>query len=404
MSRRRGLAELTAALRAPTAECRALETVALAIAWLPSDRRRRRLRELAGALDWELLLMTAERHRVAGLVAHGLADAGIVVPEPVRGRLRQRAAAIALAELACAGEARRLDARLHAAGITTITLKGVAVAMQAFGRLGLRQNHDIDLLVAPEEMAAALFALGGAGYAPVAPAAPREARRPWSRRPKDTPLRHAASGQLVELHHRLFENAFLMPLAAAPRVAVALPGGARLQALAPAVTLVYLAAHAAQHLWSRLKWLADVHALVGSWTPADLASAYAEADRHGARRMLSATLLLCAVVFDEPPAPESLRDWGRDVRLRIMVRLGVRMLIECGPRELEDIRFGSTRKNMAHYLLSSSPRYLLREFRYDLGDASNVPPPPSIAWLGPLARPLAWTWRRAQTRGVWREG
>lgn len=407
MSRRirrrdRELAALSRRLDDPAPECRALALVALAVAWPPTARQQDRMRHLASVVDWDLLLATAERHRVAGLVAHGLAAAGVVASAAVAPRLRARAAEIAMRELACAGEARRLDGLLRTAGIAPVTLKGVAVAMLAFGRLGLRQNHDIDLLVLPEEMDAALATLAGAGYDPVGSADPRDAQRPWSRRPKDTPLLHRDTGLLVELHHRLFENAHL--LARRPderRAIVALPGGAPLETFGRSATIVYLSVHAAQHLWSRLKWLADIRALLAKANGEAMLAAYAEADRQGVRVALAATLLLCAILFGDEPDRESLRDWRRSRRVRIIVRLAVTVLLECGPRELEDIRFGSTRKNLAHYLLAASPRYLLRELAFDLADDSNTHVPKALAWLGPMARPLVWASQRVWSRGTW---
>ncbi len=56
---------------------------------------------------------------------------------------------------------------LHEAGIETLVLKGVALALRYYPHIGLRPMNDFDVLVPTDKMAAALDALRAKGWTPV---------------------------------------------------------------------------------------------------------------------------------------------------------------------------------------------------------------------------------------------
>ncbi|MEJ0022936.1 MAG: nucleotidyltransferase family protein [Alphaproteobacteria bacterium] len=112
-------------------------------------------------VDWSEFVQLVDRHRVAGLVCAGLTR--LAVAPPCKEALTERADHAARRELYTAFEASRLTSTFAAVGISALTLKGPALAARAFGRLGLRYNHDIDFLVSESEVSRAAEALENAG-------------------------------------------------------------------------------------------------------------------------------------------------------------------------------------------------------------------------------------------------
>src|SRR5690606_18055592 len=107
---------------------------------------------------------------------------------------------------------------------------------------------------------------------------------------------------------------------------VQLTPGAAVWTLAPEAAFLYLCLHGAQHAWSRLKWLADVAALVAKLDEAELTRRYAAARARGLHRAMGQALLLAERLFGVP-APAAVReDAARDAALRWLVDVAVRCM------------------------------------------------------------------------------
>jgi hypothetical protein len=382
--------------------------LAAAIACAISSDRAGAVRAAAMApLDWSLVEALAERHRVSGLVRQGLTEAGVAPPRAVAMAFAAHAERIAISELFLAAEVLRLQARFAAAGLRPLVIKGVAVAIAAFGRLGLRLNRDIDLLVRPDQIAAGAEALAAAGYVRREPEARASAKAMsiWVRTHKDMVFAHPDHGTIVELHWRLFDNPHLYAPPLDPATRIALNERAAVWTLPADATLLYLCLHGAQHAWSRLKWLADVAAIALRLDENELTRRYATAKAQGLHRSMGQALLLVEDLFGFPVPAVVRADTARDGRLRWLYRVGLRCMTEAGPAELESRAFASTLKNLSHYLLARGWLYWLSEAVFDLTDVSGDDVPPAVLALGPAARPAAWLWRRTtalrpgQTRG-----
>lgn len=352
---------------------------------------------LDGGTDWGALIRLAERHRVVPALA--TAATGLIEgpPEPVAARLSALAQQAAFDELALAATVREIISVLEQRGIGCIVLKGVPLSLMIHGRLGMRTSRDIDILVAPRDASAALDGLEGMGFY----------RRDAStalpvlmRRHKDVELLHDGRRQIVELHWRLFDNACLLPLPAdmAPG-RVALPPAGQCAVLPERLTLLYLANHGAQHGWSRLKWLADLAALLAPMGADGIAALYVGTGWAEGRRSMAQALLLCGALFGWPVPDAVLRDAGRDWRIRMLLRIALRVLAGSGEREIEAVSFATTRKNISHYLLRSSPRYLWNELVFDLNDGSGLPQGSRWRKWGAAGRVAGWIARAGRAHG-----
>ena len=375
--------------------------VAACAAWPPCQRRDDAIRAAAAGVDWSKVVAIAQRHRIAGLVRHSLSSAGITPSPAEAADLNARGQRIAMGELFLADETARLYAAFQGIGIRTQVLKGVAVAMQAFGRLGLRFNHDIDLLVAQPDIPAGVSVLEKAGYVRIEPAADASAQQveQWMRTHKDLVFRHASHGSIVELHWRLFDNRYLLPdFASAEAETVSLPGGMTLQALPRERALLYMCVHGAEHAWSRLKWLADVGAMLQAGGDGAAERLYALAETHHVHRAAAQAILLCGRLFGAPVPARVLADARSDRRIRILEQVALHSMTAGDGAELEALSFGSTQKNLSHYLLASGWRYWASEVAFDVSDMSRTPVPAGMRALGPAARPLLWAWRALSGR------
>ncbi len=387
----------TARLPAPgeTAEARLLLAC---LRWPLAAADVARVAALAQApLDWSLFVRLVERHRVAGLAGNALRVAGLFSSnqpgsaQPAFAGLEAQAMQTGWAELRLVETLRALQGALLAAGIRPLVLKGPAFSIAAYGRLGLRHNRDLDLLIEKAELATACRVLAARGYGRIEPAAtasPVDLAR-WERRQKDMVFQHAG-GQIIELHWRLFDNPHLLPLPH-PRdwLPVTLTPNFAFETLPLALHLLFACIHGAHHAWSRLKWLADVAAIFAQMPAAELAVFYERAKSMRVHRSVAQAMLLSADLLGVAIPPVVRQDAAADWRIRWLVATAGRAMFEAGAAEIEHVRFGSLPKNLTHYLLADQPRYWLNEFLFDLTDMPEAPAGPP--WLAPFLRVYLWT-------------
>ena len=192
--------------------------------------------------------------------------------------------------------------------------KGIPLAMAAFQDPTLRDAGDIDLLVAEKDIFKAGEILETHGYVRFEPQArltPRRLRS-YLAHQKDFSYEHTTAGTVIDLHWRLFRNAFLPANAGLKEVGedwINL-GSERIPTLPAQRLLLYLCVHGALDGWLRLKWLADIGALLHTMTPEQLNSAATAAAEQQALPQFSAAILLCQDLlgFDSQPLPEGCLD------------------------------------------------------------------------------------------------
>lgn len=272
--------------------------------WPRSPARDAAVRAAASAaIDWPRLERVAARHRVSALVHDGLHRAAVAVPDATRRTLAARAAAAATDGLRKAAETLRIQIAFDAAGVPMLAIKGSALALIAYGELSIKQSWDIDVLTMPGEALVARHVLEDLGYVIIAPApADDSSFVRYAGLTKECVLRHPTLGFSVELHWRLLDNAWLLPSldARAPCQATALADGA-LRTFENDALFAYLCVHGTMHGWFRLKWLADVAALLSS---RDIERLYRSALDFGAGHAPGVAVLLCVDLLglDAPPA------------------------------------------------------------------------------------------------------
>ena len=130
----------------------------------------------------------------------------------------------------------------------------------------LRDIGDIDLLVGEKDIFKAgeiLRSLAYLRFEPQARLTPRRVRS-YVAHQKDFSYEHRGGGIVIDLHWRLFRNPFLPANATLAEVGEEwlMLGADRIPTLPAPRLLLYLCVHGALDGWLRLKWLADIAALL----------------------------------------------------------------------------------------------------------------------------------------------
>lgn len=315
---------------------------------------------------WEALMGYAERHRVMPLFANRLRALGwmegtaVRVDADLQSRLEKIIRDAAFAELASLAELKRISERFANHDVAPVLLKGLALSRLCFEKIGWRTNHDIDLLIRPAELGTCDRLLGEMDYVRVEPhpALDEAQTERWRRAHKDWVYVHRTRRTIVEVHYRLFDNEPLCAEVDLDEVApLDLFGQHRMLSLTGDSLRSYLALHGLLHSWSRLKWLIDYELI----RPAS--------GHHGERPVaIRVADRLSDALFASPSPVPVGRGYGRTAML---VRSSLSAMSGGGNRELEQTKFGTTIKNISHYLISIRPAYWIAELRYDFADRSR---------------------------------
>lgn len=356
------------------------------------------LAPLVQDVDWDRFLTVVAWHRITGLVERTLSAPGApAIPDHIRQTLRLRARNAAAASLMLAAESVRLADAFAGAGLDATFLKGAALAQNIYGDLGIRHSKDADILVAPSDFAKAALILDHLGYACVHnPLGNGLAARHQWHHSHHGEFTHSRLGTQIELHWRLFENRHLMPEPdPSQRDAITLTGKGDLRVLPGEDNFLYLCGHGARHGWYRLKWLADIAAIMTREDPARMAQWVESARGKGMERSVGQALLLAHLVLAAPLSPPLATQMARDPAIRRLVRLGAKSMGRCRfPRGLE-----KTEVNLSHYRLNPHWRYWRDEMANDLiseDDIARLPLPPALSFLYPLLRLPLWLLNRAR--------
>jgi hypothetical protein len=262
--------------------------------------------------DWDAIVRCAALHRAVGYVQQAAARYGVALPAPVESALRTSTVGVTLHLLRLNVELKRVTAALAAAGVPVIVLKGPAIAPGLYATPVLRPYDDLDLVVRPEDEAAAVAALRGSGFVEQRWAAQdlEQARMAQVEEltKKERAFWTADRQSLVELHVdtlRLFLRA--AGEAARWQRAVPAPHAPGALMLCPEDQLVQLSVHGHRHGYSRLGWLKDLDVFVRAYAAQlDWELVRASAAEEGVQATVWYSLRLTAALLGTPVPPSAL--------------------------------------------------------------------------------------------------
>ena len=374
--------------------------VATCSIWPPSDARTLAIRQAASdCLDWDRFQRLVARHRVAGLVHNGLTRARLAIPPDATREIARQAAEQVQRSLVYAAEAARLQRLFREAHLPVVFFKGVSLAMLAYGDFSLRHSKDLDLVIHPDSILPAAAVLELNGYRRLQPPSnfSESQLRTWMHRCKEILYVNDEKTILVELHCRLFDNLKLMPDIPDPRTL-------RIASITKEIGLctfgeddlfAYLCAHGAVDRWFRLKWLADVAALLARQPEGGVERLHRAAQVRGLGRPAAQAILLCHRLVGTVLSDQLIMMLNRDVTVRWLEALTMNAMT--ADREPTEVRFGATLNALARFLLRSDWYYSLAELKiYSISpvDILTLPLPNQLRALYPFLRLPLWLWRK----------
>ncbi|HXP08559.1 MAG TPA: nucleotidyltransferase family protein, partial [Acidobacteriaceae bacterium] len=226
-------------------------------------------------IHWPYLLEIVHHQKVVPLFFRNLETfAGEYLPKEPATALRASTEAHTQACLERGPHLQLLNRLFREEAIDVRIFKGIPLSMVAFQDPTLRDLGDIDLLVAERDVFRAGDILRAHGYQRFDPQAyltPRRLRS-YIAHQKDFSYEHPATGVVIDLHWRLFRNQFLPANAGLAEVGMewVMLDSERIPTLPVSRLLLYLCVHGALDGWLRLKWLADIAALLRSMTAEQL--------------------------------------------------------------------------------------------------------------------------------------
>lgn len=189
--------------------------------------------------------------------------------------------------------------RLRAAGVPSILLKGAAIATWLYQDGETRPYGDVDLLVSPGQLTAAIEALGELGYVHEL-----ESAHPAEFGPKELEL-FGPEGVCIDLHHGLIgvsvPSQYCWDVLVGRTTVFQLTPSVQVQVLDPAARAMHLALHAAQNGPIDVKALADLERGLAKLSREEWTEAARLAERLEATEAFAAGLRLL-------PAGKSLAD------------------------------------------------------------------------------------------------
>lgn len=267
-----------------------------------NDEMAGRIRVLAQKpLDWEGLTQTALTHGLMPLLYENLkAYASGLVPEDSLNKLKGLYELTSARSTILTAELIRILNLFESEGLPAMPYKGPSIAMAIYGRIGLRQFIDLDILVRKQDVWHCQELLISLGYQPHFKITRRQL--PAFLKLGYVQMFTRDNGMsVVELHWAIASRFFTFSLDTdrfwSRLVPLDLMGK---QVLAPALAdlLLILCVHGAKDMWERIEWICGIAELVRKLDEGDWATVTRAARDTGAERILYLGCYLAKELFE----------------------------------------------------------------------------------------------------------
>lgn len=359
---------------------------------------------LVGAVDADVLLELARRHRVLALLDNALHPDQTILPPAQRNTLSERASRARGRFLQKAAEEVWVATAFTKAGVDAVFIKGATLAHLYYAEPSLKASHDIDVLIDRAALADARRLLEALGYRLQFPAdVTNDAGIDvWLATVKDSGWKRPGHVALLELHIALTDAVGMLPdLGMASARQDVTIGSARIATFATPELFAYLCVHGTIHGWSRLKWLVDLAALVAT-DATQIDALFQAAVAAGAGRCPAVALGLCRVLFGTTLTPMVDRAIATDRYVhRLMAHSLDTMRVMAASRDSQtpDTMRQLLRTRRIQYWLAPGIGYRLRTLRGHWRQNYAVSQIGVGGWVRPLHRFL-WLPARLVTRGL----
>lgn len=340
--------------------------------------------------QWDGFINQLHWHRVAGLAWRRLAHFRNQLPEDVADVLQQARHQTASLAMKHGQELIHLSRQFNDNALPFVILKGLPQSLRLYQDAGRRFSRDIDILVPEARIEDAHDILTASHYVPAYPAitAPDLFIKRFRQQRKDCTYNNRQNGTVVELHWRLNNNPFFLPLEALHPLSAAKTvdlAGHALPVFQNECNALYLMLHATHSGWARLSWLTDIAELMRQ--PLDWMAVMTLARKLKVEPGVVVTLQLAHELLDAPLPPVKLADsWQARALLR-QARITLRSARYPTPANM------LLQRTLHCQRIDYFRFLLLRELGLSLNDMLLLPLPDKLFFLYYPLRPLLWAWR-----------
>lgn len=212
-------------------------------------------------VDWGKFVKLTSIHKLFPVVHNALREYEEFVPADIREEISDSVSRNVKRIMNLSGELIGLQKLFETGGIRVLAFKGPLMIMQLFGDYRFRQTRDLDLLVEPQNIDAALDILQNAGYILEDRYFNRspEKRALYMARENHVRLHHGLRRSCIELHWAVSKYFTSIPVKTLFDASQSIDfHGCTMQTLTPEDYSVILAVHGIYHRFENLFWLYDL--------------------------------------------------------------------------------------------------------------------------------------------------
>lgn len=214
------------------------------------------------SIQWEEFYALVIRHRLIPLV-YKYTKTLDEIPDSIKECFRQKYKENTQKMLSLTSELIHVVKIFRKNGINIISLKGPLFAKRIYGEFNVRQSRDIDMLIPLKDLQKADEGLKENGYVRISPdfELSKKQYRVNLNASHEYSYKNSKTGNLVELHWRLFTQPLQFPVESDVLFGNAVPytfSGITCKTLSNQHLLLYLLVHGSVHNWFRLFWLHDI--------------------------------------------------------------------------------------------------------------------------------------------------
>jgi len=252
-------------------------------------------------LDWKRVLELARHHGVIPQLSEAVEHFQTAIPHAIVERVRVENRKNTQQALWFTREMFRILEQLKSRNVDAIPYKGPVLAELLYGSITARQYNDIDILIRPRDVHAAVAVLHQLGYKPAIELTPQQ-QRAYLRSGYEHTFDGEQGRNLVELQWNILPRFYSVDLKTDElftRSRTTTFGAQEIRSLCPEDLMLVLCLHAAKHGWVQLSWLADIAVL--AQRPIDWNEINQRCEALGVRRIVGLTLALCHRLWKTEP-------------------------------------------------------------------------------------------------------
>ncbi|MBI5542132.1 MAG: nucleotidyltransferase family protein [Bacteroidia bacterium] len=250
-------------------------------------------------LNWEIFLKLVKRHRINPVVYEFTIKNTHLFPEDIKKQIQELQTLNSKRMLSLSAEMIRLNNLFDSKNITTIPIKGPALAFQIYNDPGKRNSLDLDFLIKPTDLETISGLMINEGYKQIKP--------DFKLSPKQSKVhkkiihhyyfKNPNTNLLVEIHWKLITPSSLFTNSEKMFFESFITSNPFIK-IKPELLLHYLIVHGSMHRWYKLFWLNDIQEIIQSNNNFDYNYFNKLTKYFGDERMVSQALCLIQIIFN----------------------------------------------------------------------------------------------------------